>query len=136
MAEPAEGQGFHRRSADVAAIEEPSNALALWPLLRHGDTEADLSITRVRLDGHHRRLRTDTSARVYFVIEGGGTMTIGDDAPSPVADGDVVVVPRGMAYHLDGPLTYLVLNTPAFREGDDVYLEAEAPGTRRGGGAH
>ena len=138
MAARVAGQGFHRRSADVATIDEPSNALALWPLLRHGDTEADLSITRVRLEGQHRRPRTDASARVYYVIEGGGTITIGDEAPSPVADGDVVVIPRGMPYHLDGPLTYLVLNAPAFREGDDVYLEpepdGEAPGTPPDGG--
>jgi hypothetical protein len=33
----------------------------------------------------------------------------------------VVVVPRGVAYALAGDLTYLVVNGPAFRAGDDVY---------------
>lgn len=123
--EPTSG-ALHRRLADVAGVLEPENALELWPLLAHADSDGDLSITRVRLDGHHRRLRTDASTRVYAIIEGGGTITVGDDAPRTVADGDVVVIPRGVAYHLDGPLTYLVLNVPGFRDGDDVYLEEDA----------
>ena len=114
---------LHRRLADTAAVAEPENALTLWSLLAHADSGADLSITRVRLEGHHRRLRTDASTRVYAIVEGGGSVTVGDDAPRKVADGDVVVIPRGVPYHLDGPLTYLVLNVPGFRDGDDVYLE-------------
>lgn len=125
MAEPSASAALHRRLADVPAVAEPDNALELWPLLAHADSEADLSITRVRLEGHHRRLRTDASTRIYAIVEGGGTVTVGDDRPRPVADGDVVVIPRGVPYHLDGPLTYLVLNVPGFRDGDDVYLEED-----------
>ncbi len=116
---------LHRRLADVPAVAEPENALTLWPLLAHADSAADLSITRVRLEGHHRRLRTDASTRVYAILEGGGSITVGDDAPRPLTDGDVVVVPRGVAYHLDGPLTYVVINVPGFRDGDDIYLEED-----------
>lgn len=124
---PASGASgaLHRRLAEVAGVLEPENALELWPLLAHADSAADLSMTRVRLEGHHRRLRTDASTRVYAILEGGGTITVGDDAPRSMADGDVVIIPRGVPYHLDGPLTYLVLNVPGFRDGDDVYLEED-----------
>lgn len=114
-----------RRAAAATEVAEPSNALVLWTLLRADDSPADISITRVRLDGHHRRLLTEASERIYVVLEGGGSITIGDDAPAALADGDVVVIPRGMPYDLDGPLTYLVMNVPGFRDGDDRYLELE-----------
>lgn len=118
-----------RRSADAVEVAEPSNELTLRSLLRADDSAADLSITQVRLAGHHRRLVTEASERIYVTLEGGGTITTGDDAPVPLADGDVVVIPRGVPYHLDGPLTYLVMNVPGFREGDDHYLEHPAEGT-------
>lgn len=114
-----------RRAAAAIAVDEPSNALVLWTLLRADDSSADISITRVRLEGHHRRLLTEASERIYVVLEGGGSITLGDDAPAALLDGDVVVIPRGMAYDLDGPLTYLVMNVPGFRDGDDRYLELE-----------
>lgn len=114
-----------RRAAAAIAVDEPSNALVLWTLLRAGDSSADISITRVRLEGHHRRLLTEASERIYVVLEGGGSITLGDDAPAALLDGDVVVIPRGMAYDLDGPLIYLVMNVPGFRDGDDRYLELE-----------
>ena len=33
----------------------------------------------------------------------------------------MVVVPRGTPYEFRGEITYLVVNGPAFVEGDDVY---------------
>jgi mannose-6-phosphate isomerase-like protein (cupin superfamily) len=115
-----------RRSADTTEVAEPSNGLVLWTLLRAADSAADLSITRVELAGHHRRLLTEASERIYVTLEGGGTITVGQDEPIELATGDVVVIPRGVPYHLDGPLTYLVMNVPGFREGDDQYLEPPA----------
>ena len=111
------------RFADAVGIAEPSNDLVLWSLLRADDSPADISITRVRLEGHHRRLLTEASERIYVTLEGGGSITLGDDAPTPLMDGDVIVIPRGVPYAVDGPLTYLVMNVPGFRDGDDHYLE-------------
>lgn len=111
------------RLADATEVAEPSNALVLRSMLTATDSPANLSITHVRLEGHHRRLRTDASDRIYVTLEGGGSITIGHDAPISLETGDVVVIPRGEPYHLDGPLVYLVMNVPGFRDGDDVYLE-------------
>jgi len=115
---------LHRRFRDAALIAEPENDLQLRSLLSVSDGAADLSITWVRIDGRHQRLRTDASTRIYVVIEGRGTVTVGEE--SVVVDtGDVVVIPPGRPYHLEGDMTYLVLNQPGFREGDDLYLDAD-----------
>ncbi len=35
----------------------------------------------------------------------------------------MVVIPRGTPYEFTGTLTYLVMNGPAFKQGDDVVME-------------
>lgn len=117
------GGAVLRRFADVPEVAEPGNGLVLRGLVDAADPAGDLSATWVRLEGHHRRLRTDASARLYVVLHGGGTIAVGDADPVVLADGDVVLLPPGTPYDLDGPLTYLVMNRPAYRDGDDVYLE-------------
>jgi len=112
---------LHRRFDDVPLVDEPSNELELKPLLAVGDSDADLSITWVAIHGRHQRLRTDASTRIYAVTAGRGTITVGDQTLA-VGRGDVVVIPRGAPYHLEGEMTYLVLNQPGFQDGDDLYL--------------
>jgi mannose-6-phosphate isomerase-like protein (cupin superfamily) len=114
--------GLLHRFADAPVVREPDNDLVLRALLGAADSDADLSMTWVQLSGHHRRLRTEASTRIYVVLEGGGTITV-DDEPHTVRSGDTVVIPRGTSYDLDGPMTYLVLNQPGFRDGDDHYLD-------------
>ena len=108
------------RADDQPLLEAPDDDLVMRPLLRaeHG---AGVSITHVRLDGVHRMLRTDRSTRVYYVIEGSATFSVGDDAPILATDGDVVVIPPGARYGFEGSLVYLVVNAPAYVAGDDVY---------------
>lgn len=116
---------LHRRLATQPLIDEPDNDLVLRGLLAAGDSDADVSVTWVQLAGHHRRLRTDASTRLYLVVAGSGTITVAEE-PRAVTAGDLVVIPRSTPYHLDGAMTYLVLNRPAFQDGDDHYLEAVA----------
>ena len=106
------------RPGDVPEIEEPSNDLVMRKLVEGGD----LSATWVRIAGEHRPLRTDSSTRLYHVVEGGGWFSLGDER-FEITAGDLVVVPRGTPYALGGELIYLVLNAPAFREGDDIYVD-------------
>ena len=56
------------------------------------------------------------------MLEGSASFTVGEEE-LVAGPGDVVVVPRGEKYSLAGELTYLVLNAPAYLEGDDVYDE-------------
>ena len=109
------------RPDEMPEIEEPSNDLVMRRLVDAETGDGDLSVTWVRLSGRHRRLRTDRSTRVYYVIEGEGRFMVGGAPEAEVRTGDVVVVPRGVAYALAGDLTYLVVNGPAFQSGDDVY---------------
>jgi len=106
------------RPDDIPEIAEPSNDLVMRKLVSGGD----LSVTWVRIDGTHRRLRTDASTRLYYVVDGDGWFEFGEEPRLELQSGDVVVVPRGTPYALGGALTYLVINGPAFREGDDVYV--------------
>lgn len=106
---------------DVPEIDEPSNNLVMRRLVDASTGEGDLSVTWVRLSGWHRRLRTDRSTRVYYVVEGEGRFALGDEPEAAISAGDTVVVPRGARYALGGDLTYLVVNGPAFHPGDDVY---------------
>ena len=111
------------RPDDVPEIDEPSNDLVMRKLV---DAAAggggDLSVTLVRIGGRHRPLRTDASTRLYYVVQGEGWFELGEEPRIEIRTGDVVVVPRGVPYGLGGRLTYLVVNGPAFREGDDIYV--------------
>lgn len=113
---------LHRRLTATELVREPENGLELRALLRAADSDADVSVTWVRIDGEHQRLRTDASTRLYIVLEGAGSITIWDEVVE-VESGDLVVVPKGAPYHLAGAMTYLVLNQPGFRDGDDLYLD-------------
>jgi len=109
------------RPGDVEEVAVPADAVAMRPLVRAAEHGPDLSLTWVRLSGRHRRLRTDRSTRVYYVLDGEARFTVGEAPPFAATAGDAVVVPRGTPYAFEGEMTYLVVNGPAFREGDDVY---------------
>ena len=110
------------RLDDVPEIAEPSNDLVMRQLVDSTSGEGNLSVTWVRLAGRHRRLRTDHSTRLYYVVEGDGWFALGEEPEVAIHAGDVVVVPRGTTYALGGELTYLVVNGPAFVPGDDEYV--------------
>lgn len=110
------------RARDRRLVDAPEDDLVMCALLG-ASTTPDVSVTHVRLNGRHRPLRTHRSTRVYYVLEGSAEFGVGDEAPVRAEAGDLVVVPRGERYWLAGDLAYLVINTPAYVEGDDVYDE-------------
>jgi mannose-6-phosphate isomerase-like protein (cupin superfamily) len=112
------------RPGEIPDVDEPANHLTLNALVTADLHGSDVSVTRVRIDGRHRRLRTDRSTRVYTVLGGQLRVHVGDGPVDQLGSGDVVVVPRGTMYGLDGTATYLVINAPAFVDGDDVYEDA------------
>jgi mannose-6-phosphate isomerase-like protein (cupin superfamily) len=109
------------RREDTTEVSAPLDSVVMRRLVTaaHG---AETSVTWVRLAGPHRRLRTDRSVRVYYVIEGSADFVLGEEPAVEARAGDVVVVPRGVPYEFEGHMTYLVINAPAFVDGDDVYL--------------
>ena len=103
-------------------IPEPANELHLQKLVTRAEFGADVSVSWVQIAGRHRRLRTAASTRLYIVLTGGITIQLGAEDPLGARAGEVVVVPRGTPYELSGIATYLVVNAPAFSDGDDEYL--------------
>lgn len=83
------------------------------------DTDA-LSITHIRHWGRHRRMTCFESDRVMFLIEGEAEAQVGDEPLEHVSPGDFVLIPKGTPYEFSGDFTYLVINSPAYREGSDV----------------
>jgi mannose-6-phosphate isomerase-like protein (cupin superfamily) len=110
------------RSEPAEIIAEPANELHLQQLVTRAEFGPDVSVSWVQIAGRHRRLRTATSTRVYIVMTGALTIQLGVEDPVPARAGEVVVVPRGTPYELSGTATYLVVNAPAFTDGDDEYL--------------
>lgn len=90
-------------------------------LVRSDDHGPDVSLTWVRLSGRHRRLRTERSTRIYYVLGGTATFAVGDQPQFEVRADDAVTIPRGTSYEFWGEMTYLVINAPAFMDGDDFY---------------
>jgi mannose-6-phosphate isomerase-like protein (cupin superfamily) len=109
------------RLDEAPEVLEPENNVVARPLVSGGAHGPDISVTWIRLSGRHRRLRTDRSTRVYYVLEGSASFRLGDAEEVVVESGDTLVVPRGTPYEFAGEMTYLVMNGPAFVEGDDVY---------------
>src|SRR5579884_3238027 len=96
------------RADDLPEVVEPSNDLVMRALVGARDSDNALSVTWVRLSGRHRRLRSDRSTRVYYIIEGAATFAVGGDEPVEARRGDAVVIPRAIPYELWGETEYLV----------------------------
>jgi mannose-6-phosphate isomerase-like protein (cupin superfamily) len=102
---------------------QPGRPLVLKRIVTAERHTPDLSVTWVRIDGHHDRVVNPGCDRTYYVIEGGGRFQVGDGAPvEPVAAGDFVYIARGTPYEFTGAMTYLVVNGPAFTQGSDRVL--------------
>lgn len=121
MTDPA-ASPFLVRPADVDMVEGQHNPLHMQALVRAGDCDADLSATWVQIHGRHGRIRSDRATRLYYILDGRGSMTVGDTR-FDVAAGDLAIVPRGIDYDYEGVMTLLLVNQPAFQPGDDIRLD-------------
>jgi mannose-6-phosphate isomerase-like protein (cupin superfamily) len=120
--------GAYRASLTTAeVIEEPDNAALVRPLVRAAEGASSLSVTWVSIDGRHQELSSRRSARLYYLLSGDLTFVLDGRGPTALAAGDLLVIPKGCPYYLEGTATYLVLNTPAFEAGDDVYTGRPGP---------
>jgi mannose-6-phosphate isomerase-like protein (cupin superfamily) len=115
------------RLGDADVVAEPANALFLRSLVTAEEFGPDVSVTWVQIAGRHRRLRSERSVRVYAVLTGVLTFQVGDEEPVRVSSGELIVISRAAPYELAGTGSYLVVNAPAFAEGDDVYLDTGPP---------
>ena len=109
------------RQESLASIHEPRNSAHVYPIARLDEGLSSTSITRVDIDGRHQWLSSQRSTRLYIVVHGQLMFHLQDSEPIRVTTGDALEIPRECLYDLEGTATYLVINTPAFEEGDDIY---------------
>ena len=99
------------------------NPLVMKKVIQREDQSEDISITWVKIWGYHKKLVCHVSDRAYYIIEGKGEFNVEGYPTGKVNKGDHVFIPKGVPYDFEGHMTYLVINSPAFQVGSDVYLE-------------
>ena len=108
------------RLEDIPEIKGRNNApLLMKPIITREQHSKDISVTWIKNWGPHGWVVCHVSDRPYYILEGEGEFQLGDGEPFKVKAGDSVYIPRGVPYTLDGQMTYLVMNGPAFLLGSD-----------------
>ena len=105
---------------DTLVMKKAVGSASRDPNFRMPITTESLSLTYIKIFGRLRRIRCDESDRVMFVVAGDAIVQVGDEAPAHVEPGDFVLIPKGTPYEFKGNLTYVVVNSPAYREGSDL----------------
>lgn len=88
-------------------------------LITEADTPA-ANVSYLRIDNsryHYHKKMTE----FYYVISGGGTVTL-DGETHPVKAGDIVVIPPGVWHTSDGEMDVLITGVPP-QETTDVWFE-------------
>lgn len=73
-----------------------------------------LNIAKANITGRypeHGKALNTLCEEVYYVLEGTGTMQIGDEV-SVVKKGDVCVIPKGLVYSIEGNISLLIATSP------------------------
>ncbi len=107
---------------DMPETAQEPRPLVLKRLVNVDEHSEKISVTWVRIWGHHDRVVNDASDRVYYIASGSGRFQVGDGAPEAVTEGDIVLIDAGTPYELEGEMTYLVMNGPAFATNSDRVL--------------
>lgn len=116
------------RTGDVPEQSQEPRPLVLRRVVNIEEHTADLSVTWVRLWGHHDRVVNHISDRAYYVIEGTARFQVGDGTPiESVSAGDFVFIPRKTPYEFEGDMVYVVMNGPAYRADSDEVLARALP---------
>lgn len=117
------------RPNDVPESPQEPRPLVLKRVINIDEHTADISVTWVRIWGHHDRVVNEISDRVYYIIDGEGRFQVGDGAPiEAVSAGDFVFIAKNVPYEFDGNMRYVVMNGPAYRTASDQVLPPQFPG--------
>ena len=112
------------KAKDLPEITAEGNPLVMKKVIHRAQHGEGISVTWVKIWGHHQKMVCDISDRAYYIIDGEGEFQVGDDGEwGQVTTGDYVFIPRGVPYVFEGHMAYLVMNGPAFLPGSDQVLE-------------
>ena len=84
------------------------------------DETPSLSITHVKIWVSLQRTANEKTDRAMFIVDGDGVARVGDERSQRFGPGDFILIPKRVPYGRDGNFTYLVINSPAYREGTDL----------------
>lgn len=74
------------------------------------------------LDGPHGKQVNAKSDRAYFILEGTGSVFVGEEK-TDVEPYDLVHIPAGTVHGIKGKLKVLILNTPPFSPQDESKVD-------------
>lgn len=87
-------------------------------LTRDDAAAMGLHVVRINKAERHYHART---TEIYYVIDGGGTLQVGDEQ-FELTPGCVVYVPAGLEHGGEGDFTALVICAPPFDPGDQIVV--------------
>lgn len=90
--------------------------------LLNSEDVPNMSAAIVRIDGVNKKAVNTVSDTLYYVLQGEGVFTI-EGEEMGVAQGDLVLVPKGSVYFDKGAMTLLAVAHPRFSADDVEYLE-------------
>ncbi len=108
--------------AGTEIITEGRNNLIMKKMLSAEDSEDSVSVVWVKIDGKHLLLKTHSKMRLYFILEGSFTFIVDEGREVLLSKNDLLTLPQSTIYSFWGVGEYLVMNTPAFKDGDDEYI--------------
>lgn len=88
----------------------------------HPQNLETVSVAVIRVEGVNRWHRNDKSDSFFYVINGKGSYTIGNDV-SEVSSGDSVFISKGVDYVDAGQMMVIAVSFPAYDETQIHYLE-------------
>ena len=117
---------------DTLVMKKAIGARARDPAFEMPDETPSLSVTHIKIWGRLRQMTCVETDRAMFIVDGDAIARVGNEEPAYVGPGDFILIPKGTSYELKGDLTYLVINSPAYREGSDLRdLAYDGPPVRR-----
>ena len=104
---------------DTIVMKKAIGSRELDPAFEMPDETPSLSITHVKIWGNLQRSASEETDRAMFIVEGDGIARVADEQAQRFGPGDFILIPKGVPYECNGNFTYLVINSPAYREGSD-----------------
>ena len=98
-------------------------------IANHPD-DPDVSVARARVEPKQRTVWhcLDGVTERYLIVAGNGIVEIGEQHPTPVSSGDIVIIPPGTRQRIENPgnsdLVFYAICSPRFTP--DCYKQLEA----------
>jgi mannose-6-phosphate isomerase-like protein (cupin superfamily) len=100
-----------KKTVAQAVVRRVDEALEIAALFDGRDFAFDFVIGS--LHGAHPKTINRVSDRVYYVLEGNGHATVGDEVHE-IDAGSLIVIPAGTPHGISGDLRYIIITAPPF----------------------